>query len=47
MSKTAYLLSSALIIAIKEKKEKLQYYIVFKHNHWKQTLKEIKKSFIQ
>lgn len=34
----AYLLSSALIIAIKEKKE-VMYYIVFKYNHWKQTLK--------
>lgn len=38
MCKIAYLLSSALIIAMKEKKE-VMYYIVFKYNHWKQTLK--------
>lgn len=44
MSKTAYLLSSALIIAIKEKKRTVTYYIAFKYNQWKQTLKGDKSS---
>lgn len=47
MSKTAYLLSSTLIIAIKEKIEKLTCYIVFKYNHWKPILKGDKASKIE